>query len=182
MKTKGIKDAVDKGLGWLLVFLMGVAVVNVLWQVFTRFVMDAPSSFTEELARFLLVWIGILGAGYATGQRVHLALELLPERLEGHRLARLNIVIEGLVLLFALVVMVGGGFRLVYVLVASGQTSPSLDVLMGYVYAVVPLSGLLIVFYSVVHIADELRTLTDPSARQADDEPEAAKTEDLHVD
>jgi TRAP-type C4-dicarboxylate transport system permease small subunit len=138
---------------------MGVAVLNVLWQVFTRFVVAAPSGFTEELARYLLIWVGILGSGYAAGTRSHLALELLPERLEGAALHRLRIVIEACVLTFALVVMVGGGLRLVYILLLSGQTSSALNILVGYVYAVVPLSGLVIAFYNVVHIVEETRAL-----------------------
>lgn len=160
MTLENVSDTVDRVLGWVLVFLMGVAVVNVLWQVFTRFVIDAPSGFTEELARYLLIWIGILGSAYVAGQRGHLALELLPERLEGRQRARLNIVIEGCVFAFALLIMTIGGARLVYILFESGQTSSALSIPIAYVYAAVPVSGALIVFYSVVHIAEEIRTLS----------------------
>lgn len=165
MTLEKITDAVDWGLKWLLVILMGVAVLNVLWQVFTRFAIDAPSGFTEELARYLLIWIGILGSGYAAGQRAHLALELLPEQLEGRPLTRLRIVIELCILLFAVVVMGVGGVRLVYTLFLSGQTSSSMGILVGYVYAVVPLTGLVITFYSAVHIVEELK-----NAPEANDE------------
>jgi TRAP-type C4-dicarboxylate transport system permease small subunit len=119
MTLNDVTDAVNRGLGWLLVFLMGVAVLNVVWQVFTRYVIAAPSQFTQELARYLLIWIGILGSGYAAGQRAHLSLELLPESLEGRQLSWLKIVIEGSVLAFAIVVMVIGGVQLVYNLLRS---------------------------------------------------------------
>lgn len=175
MSLQTLTDTVDRVLRWLLVGLMGVAVLNVLWQVFTRFVVDAPSGFTEELARYLLIWVGILGSGYAAGKRSHLALELLPERLEGRSLHRLRLVIEACVLTFALLVMVGGGIRLVYILLSTGQTSSSLDILVGYVYAAVPLSGLVISFYSVVHIIEEVRALRrSPADRSPDpDRPSA---------
>jgi TRAP-type C4-dicarboxylate transport system permease small subunit len=129
--------------------------------VFTRYVISAPSQFTQELARYLLIWIGILGSGYAAGQRAHLSLELLPESLEGRQLSWLKIVIEGSVLAFAFIVMVVGGVRLVYILLLSGQTSATLNLLIGYVYAVVPLSGLLISFYSVIHIMEEVRSMDE---------------------
>ena len=161
MTPNDITDAVNRGLGWLLVFLMGVAVLNVVWQVFTRYVISAPSQFTQELARYLLIWIGILGSGYAAGQRAHLSLELLPESLEGRQLSWLKIVIEGSVLAFAFIVMVVGGVRLVYILILSGQTSATLNLLIGYVYAVVPLSGLLISFYSVIHIMEEVHSMDE---------------------
>jgi len=170
MTLEDVTAVVDRILRWMLVALMGVAVLNVLWQVFTRFVVNAPSGFTEELARYLLIWVGILGSGYAAGTRSHLALELLPEKLEGAALHRLRIVIELCMMIFAVVVMVAGGLRLVYVMLQAGQTSSSLNVLIGYVYTVVPLSGLLITFYNVVHIVEEARALreseaaTDPDA------------------
>lgn len=166
MSLQPLTDTVDRVLKWLLVGLMGISVLNVLWQVFTRFVIDAPSGFTEELARYLLIWIGILGSGYAAGTRSHLALELLPERLEGRSLGRLRLVIEGLVLAFALLVMVGGGMRLVYILLSTGQTSSSLGIRVGYVYAAVPLSGLVIAFYSTVHMIEEARALRQAPENQ----------------
>ena len=169
MTLENVTAVVDRILRWLLVGLMGVAVLNVLWQIFTRFVVNAPSGFTEELARYLLIWVGILGSGYAAGTRSHLALELLPERLEGAALHRLRIVIELCVMTFALVVMVAGGLRLVYIMLQAGQTSSSLNILIGYVYAVVPFSGLVIAFYNVVHLVEETRALRDAEAAAESD-------------
>ena len=170
-EMKHLKARVDWVVGWALVALMGVSVVNVLWQVFTRFVLGAPSSFTEELARFLLIWIGVLGAAYCVGQQAHLALELLPEKLEGRRRDVLEVFIQGVVLLFALGVMVIGGGRLVWVQLQLGQTSPALGWPLGLVYLVLPLSGLLIAFYSGV--------LTVAAARRSEDVAAVADVEVL---
>lgn len=169
------KEVLDRTLGILLIGLMGVAVVNVLWQVFARFVLGTPSSFTEELARFLLIWVGVLGAGYGVGQHDHLALELLPQHLEGKAREWLKIVIQGFIAVFALAVLIGGGLRLVYIQLSLGQTSASMNVPLGYVYTVLPLSGFVMVFYAVVHIRGHLRALrekawVDPSPNQATDE------------
>ena len=68
-----IRRTIDKVLAWFLIGLMGIAVLNVLWQVFTRWVLQDPSSYTEELARYLLIWIGLLGAAYAAGLTAHAA-------------------------------------------------------------------------------------------------------------
>jgi len=171
MTLEDVAAVVDRILRWLLVGLMGVAVLNVLWQVFTRFFANAPSGFTEELARYLLIWVGILGSGYAAGTRSHLALELLPEALDGAALHRLRIVIELCMMTFALVVMVGGGLRLVYVMLQAGQTSSALNLLVGYVYTVVPLSGLVIAFYNVVHIVEESRALRESGPVESDPSP-----------
>ena len=90
----------NSALGWVLVVIMGVSVLNVLWQVFTRFVLADPSSYTDELARFLLIWIGLLGAAYAAGNKMHLAIDLLPSKLEGRARFYLGVVVEGCVFLF----------------------------------------------------------------------------------
>lgn len=155
------KQIVDRVLGWGLIALMAIAVANVLWQVFARFALGDPSSMTEEIARYLLIWIGVLGAGYGVGQHDHLALELLPERLTGQKGNWLQIAIQVLIGLFAVWVLIGGGVRLVYLQLNYGQTSAALKVPVGYVYTVLPLSGLSMVFYVVYHINEHVRALRD---------------------
>jgi TRAP-type C4-dicarboxylate transport system permease small subunit len=147
-----LKNAVDQVLEWAVAAVMGILVIDVLWQVFTRFILRDPSSWTEELARYLLIWIGLLGAAYAAGRRMHLALDLLPTKLEGEKKKRLEIFVELIAFAFALAALVIGGTRLVMVSLVLGQTSPALGLPIGYLYLVLPVSGLLIMFYSVVHI------------------------------
>ena len=140
---------VDRALGCVLAALMGVAVLNVLWQVFTRFVLANPSSFTDELARYLLIWTGLLGASYAAGMQMHLAIDLLPTRLTGRRRFYVGVLIEACIFLFALSVLVIGGVHLVALTLTLGQTSAALHVPLGYVYLALPVSGLLTMFYAV---------------------------------
>lgn len=141
------RKIIDRVLGRFLAFLMGLMVVDVVWQVFSRYILGSPSSFTDELARFLLIWIGILGAAYVSGKGGHLAIDLLPEKLTGRRRDRLLKAIDLLILLFALAVFCIGGVRLVYITLVLDQTSAALQIPLGYVYAVLPISGLLIVYY-----------------------------------
>jgi TRAP-type C4-dicarboxylate transport system permease small subunit len=143
-----LRQTVDRALAWTLIVLMAIAVLNVLWQVFTRWVLQNPSSYTEELARYLLIWIGILGAAYAAGHRLHLAIDLLPMKLKGQSLRRLQVAIELCTFLFALFVMVVGGARLVALTLRFDQVSAALGVPLGYVYLVIPLSGLIIMFFA----------------------------------
>ena len=154
-----LKTTIDRALGWVLVVLMSLLVVDVLWQVFSRYVLNSPSSFTEELARFLLIWVGLLGASYAAGQRMHLAVDILPNRLEGKSRHYLGLFILACTVLFAMTVMVYGGIRLVWVTLFLGQTAAALQMPLGYIYLVLPLSGLLIAFYAVLHMTDELRSM-----------------------
>ena len=83
MTLDSIKNRIDLFLKWILVVIMAAMTINVLWQVFSRFILQNPSSFTEELARYMLIWVGILGASYVAGQKMHLAIDLLPSKLKG---------------------------------------------------------------------------------------------------
>lgn len=142
---------IDNILEKVLAFLMGLMVINVLWQILARYIPVLPGAFTDELARYLLIWVGILGAAYASGKHMHLALDLLPEKLKGAARSKLLIFINVLVVLFAFLVMVVGGIRLMYITLYLEQKSAALGIPLGYVYMVLPLSGFLIIYYAISH-------------------------------
>lgn len=153
---------VDRTLASALVALMAIMVANVLWQVFTRFVLGTPSSYTEELARYLLIWTSLLGAAYASGQKMHLAIDLLTPRLTEQGRARAAVFIHACVFLFAFGVMVVGGIRLVYISFVLQQISAALRISLGIVYLAVPLSGALIVFYAAAVLFGPREPLPPP--------------------
>lgn len=132
---------------------MAIMTLDVLWGVLTRYIMGSQASWSEELARFLLIWIGILGAAYASGQKMHLAIELLKPKLKPDGQRRLTLFINVMVILFALCVMVIGGFRLIYITQTLGQLSPALRLPMALIYAVVPISGILVIYYKVLELS-----------------------------
>ena len=157
------KYRVDKILAWLLIVLMAASVLNVLWQVFTRFILKNPSSYTEELARYLLIWIGLLGASYAAGQKMHLAIDIILEKLKSKTKKNIELCIQIIIFLFALFVMVFGGFRLVVITLHLNQISAALQIKLGYVYLVLPISGLLMMFYAGVFFIEKVRGITERS-------------------
>lgn len=132
--------------------------MNVLWQVFTRFVLSNPSSYTEELARYLLIWIGLIGAAYASGRQLHLAIDLFPRRLVGARKRLVQVAIRVVVLVFALGVLTLGGTKLVMLTLSLGQTSAALGIPMGWVYLALPLSGVLMTGFALRDIVHLSRT------------------------
>jgi TRAP-type C4-dicarboxylate transport system permease small subunit len=147
-----MKKQLDEILGYFLVILMAVMTLDVLWGVLTRYVVGSQASWSEELARFLMIWIGILGAAYASGQRMHLAIDLLQPSLNTDHQRSLSRIISVLVVLFAFTVMVIGGFRLIYITNTLGQLSPALRIPMWVIYSVVPLSGLIIIYYKALDL------------------------------
>ena len=153
-----LKLKIDKIIEYLLVGLLTLMVFNVSWQVFSRFVLEDPSSWTEELTRYLLIWLGMIGAGYVTGQKMHLAIDYFANKAVEPVRTYIEIFIHVAVLLFALAVMVIGGSNLVGVTLYLEQISASLQIQLGYVYLALPISGVLIIFYSAENILEILNS------------------------
>lgn len=141
----------------VLILAMASIVIVVSWQVFSRFIIQSPSSFTEELSRFLLIWIGILGAAYAYKTKAHLGLDLFVEKMAPNRKHKVQILIECLAIVFATSVMIYGGFSLVSLAIELKQTSASLGLNMGIIYSVIPVSGLLILMFAVDNISQLIK-------------------------
>jgi TRAP-type C4-dicarboxylate transport system permease small subunit len=131
---------------------MGIMVINVLWQVFTRFIVGIPSSFTDELARYLMIWLGILGAAYVSGQNMHVAIDVLPLRASAKTQKKLKLIVYIMIIVFAVLAMVMGGLRLVYITYVLDQHSPALQIPLAAVYFAIPLSGALIIYYKISDI------------------------------
>lgn len=157
MTNQNFKIKLDKLVGASLIILMTLMVINVTWQVMSRYIFQNPSSFTDELSRYMLIWLGMLGAAYVAGQDQHLAIDILPSKLSGTPKMRLLILINALVLFFALAVMVLGGSNLVYITYTLQQKSATLQVPLAFVYAIIPISGLLVVYYQIFSIQNHFK-------------------------
>lgn len=162
-----LKQPVDRLLETVLVSLFFTLFACVIIQVFTRYVLNDPSIFTEETSRLSIIWLSLLGTAYACGRLEHMAYTMFPERLkDGALLAHMRTVAI-VVLLFAVTVMCYGGGRLVLRALQFNQRSATLALPMGYIYLCIPISGLLIVFYQML-------ILMKPQHFRAADEVELA--------
>lgn len=149
----------DFTLKWFVIVVMGANVLNVLWQILTRFILTNPSSWTEELSRYLLIWVALLGAAYAHRLKMHIAIDVVANKFQGTARYYSKMFIQACVFFFAFIVMVIGGIHIVDLTLSLGQVSAALQVKMGYVYSVIPISGVLIMFYSGLFFIDELRDM-----------------------
>ncbi len=147
-----MRKKVDDILGKILVVIMSVMVINVLWQVATRYLVGTPSSFTDELARYLMIWLGLLGAAYVSGKNMHVAIDILPSKASLPVQRRIKIFVSIVLIIFALAALVIGGLRLVYISYILGQKSPALQIPLALVYLVIPISGLLIIYYKILDL------------------------------
>lgn len=170
MIIKSINSYINSLLRVVLSVFMTVMIITVVWQVFTRFVMQDPSNFTDELSRYLLIWIGVLGGAYTFAVKRHLALELLHSKLGDRGQLILGIFINFVVIAFAAVTFIYGGHALVSNTLQHGQISPGIVIggehlLIGYVYVVVPLAGYIITYFGIVDIITSILMLTNKDNR-----------------
>jgi TRAP-type C4-dicarboxylate transport system permease small subunit len=153
---------IDSFLNRFLQLLLVLITVVVTWQVFSRYVLGSPSSFTEELARFLLIWLTLLGCVFAYRQNSHLGLDMLYTQAVGLQKRVMYYFIHVCVAAFALCVMVIGGYLLMNMTDQLGQSSAVMGIGISYVYMIVPISGILIVVYALKAIvAPEADALLD---------------------
>ena len=164
---RNISRTLDRVLEALVVLVMAALVFDVLWQVFTRFILKDPSTWTDELATFLLIWVSLLGAAVALKRGAHLGMDYFVERMPAGRRLYVTVFVHLCTGLFSLCVMVGGGVTLVARKLQLQETSPALGLDLGYVYLAVPISGFFLTVYSVELLVDSVRAIRQRAATAA---------------
>lgn len=158
-----LKLAVDRVIAAFSVIVMIALVMCVVWQVFSRYVLNQPSTLTDELARFLMIWVGLLGAAYTVGAQRHLSIDLLFMSINKRKQALLSLFINLLIFSFAGSVIVTGGIKLINKTLATVQVSAAMQIPMGYVYIILPLSGAVMMFYALWFIHQNIQQLKQSS-------------------
>ena len=132
-----------------------VMVVLTCWQVFTRYVLGAPSTWSEELVGYLFAWMALFGACLVTGERGHMNIPILVDMAPGAGKKALLCLAEIIAFLFSAVILVYGGLRITKL--AMGQMTSALGVPVGVFYAVLPLCGGINLLYTVMNLVEIIR-------------------------
>lgn len=164
----------DSTLRAICITLFALLVLLVVWQVFTRLVLQSPSAWTEEAARYTFVWLSLIGISVAVGEKADVVMDFLVEKFPRAVQRYIDLVAYLCVLAFVLYVMVYGGFM--QSKMAWAQTNPLLPISQGQLNLALPLSGVLLTFYLVLHIIGTL-SKSYPGHRVVDDELEAVTQE-----
>lgn len=149
--------ALTRMLEFVLIAAMAVLTLDVLWGVASRFIWSNQSAWTEELARYLMIWVGLLGSCLAFEKRAHLGVDYFVGKFHptGRQILRVGAYLA--ILAFAVGVLMVGGWELVSRTLARKQIAPTLGIPKGWVYLAVPISGVFTVIFSLGHLVDVLR-------------------------
>lgn len=141
----------DKILDNVMRFLMAMAMLSLVvggfWQIFTRWILNDPSTFTEEFMRYMLIWASMLGSAYCFYKDKHLTLDLFKRKAKGGVAVALNVFIEAMIMFFVIYVFVYGGGRMA---MNSTNASPVMQIPFKVLYMILPLSGCFIVLARVL--------------------------------
>ena len=159
---KAFTQLIDSILEKILVVLFGIMILVITWQVFSRFVLNSPSSFTEELSTYILIWISLLGATYAFRKKSHIGIDILTNKLSEPFDKFSKYIIHFVNILFFSFVFVWGGLNLVMITLQLNQISASLQIKIGYIYFILPMSGLLMIYYSIYFLLNDETILKEP--------------------
>jgi TRAP-type C4-dicarboxylate transport system permease small subunit len=159
-----LEKGLTKGLELLIIATVALLVVDVLWGVFTRYALGAQAKWSEELARFLLVWVALLGGALAFRSKAHLGVDYFVNRLHPAARKLTAVTAHLVVLFFAGAVLMLGGTRVVSETLALEQTTAALGWKMGYVYLALPISGFFVALYTLQNLKATLDGPTDRSA------------------
>ena len=147
-----IRTGIDLVLSWACAALFALMVIVGTYQIVVRYFFNSPSTVSEELLTYSFTWMALLASAYVFGKRDHMRMGFIADKLTGTPRKVLEIIIEILVMFLAGSVMVYGGWNIMGLTMT--QVTASLGVPMGVIYTVVPLSGILIVIYSILNIVD----------------------------
>ncbi len=140
----------------VLILAISILVLDVLWGVFTRYALSEQAKWSEELARFLLVWISLLGGAVAFGEKAHLGVDFFVGKFEPSARRFVAVVSQLIVLFFAVTVLVIGGSQVVADALNMEQMTPALGWKMGYVYLALPIAGVFTILFSIEQLLELL--------------------------
>ena len=141
----------------ILEVLVAGMVLGCCWPVITRFLLHNPSKYTEELLRYMLIWLTMMGVPYAYGKNSHLAINLIVKKFKPKNEIIAQIAIDAFIMILSVSVMIVGGIMVTAN--SSGQLSPAMQIPMQIYYVCVPVCGVLMVIYGLFKIAEHIKAL-----------------------
>lgn len=122
------------------------------WQVFTRYILNNPSTWSEELVGYLFAWASLFGASLITGERGHMNIPVVVELMPAKAQKFFAVFGEIIAMLFSAIILIYGGYKIT--LLAMGQMTSSLGIAVGVFYIAMPVCGVINILYTVLNIYD----------------------------
>ena len=146
----------------LLVLFLSALTIVVFLQVLFRYVFHLPLFWTEETARYCLIWASMLGGGYALRHGHHIAVTFFVDRLP-KGLYQVTSRLAQIAVLVIIVVILWGGVELVSI--TRNQISPALRIPMSYPYLAMPTGALFMLVHQLALFFEPLPAASEETCR-----------------
>lgn len=146
-------DRLNKVVGIVVGLMLAVMSILIVLQIFCRFVIKYPLPWTEEAARYLMVYTVFIGASLALRNYKMIAIEVVSESLKPKARKVLRIFVMLLSIVFFVMLLVKGIDMLEIV---NRQASSAMGLSMGIPYLAIPIGALLMIINAVAVIIDLL--------------------------
>lgn len=179
-----MRKALENLMKFLTAGTLFIMLVFVVWQVFTRYILSNPSTWSEELVSYLFAWSTLFGASLVVSERGHMNIPVLIDTKSVKTQKNASIFAELMILMFSLIVLTYGGIRITNL--ALNQLTSSLGVAIGLFYIPLPLSGIINIIFCILNIKDILdgkveffqaKSASEISAKIANEASEVSKYE-----
>lgn len=134
---------------WLAIILAVTMTAVIFAQVISRTFLGTPLSWSEELGRYLFVWLCFIGASIALYRGAHLGIDTIVQAVP-EKVRNFMILSTYALVLLLLYVMLNEGMTLVAK--TAMQKSAAMRIPMSYAYAAIPVSAVLMIFHTIVKI------------------------------
>ncbi len=159
-----IRNGLMAVIGVAAVILLGIMTMVGTWQILSRYAFGKPSTVSEELLTYSFAWMALLASCYVFARRDHMRMAFLADKTRGITRKILELTGDILTFGFAAVVMTYGGVEITRLTMT--QVTASLQIPMGYVYVILPVSGVFVMFFSLVNALDTLQKNFDGREEQ----------------
>lgn len=151
-----LKKVLDNAVKITVIILMILMSLIVLWQVFSRFILGTPSRWSEELARYMMIWVAFLGGAAGLNLGAHLGLDLFTNIFKNKKTRAVFKIATIVICMLLGIVFIIYGYQ--YMMEGNNQKSMSMNFKMSIVYSVIPISGLLIIINSIEEIIKTIKS------------------------
>ena len=148
----------------LCIYLLAVMTAIVLTGVFFRYVLNNAIPWTEEVSKFLMIWMALMGAPVGLQMGTHVGIEALKNALRGR--PHFSLLLLGqLIILSLLLVWIKEGLAMTQM--AMRQTASSIEISLGWIYLAIPVGSLMMLTIIVQQIIQTIRQIIHPTAPRA---------------
>jgi len=149
---RSVNTVTEKVSEWIMFLFALIMVLSCFAQICTRLA-GIPLSWSEELARYMAVWLTFIGAAYALRKGTLATVEIMYNSLKGVNKKILFVVISVLIIAFSIILI---KFGLDFSLKFMGQKSPAMQIPKGLVYLSAPVTGVLMLMYQMEILFDNI--------------------------